>query len=54
MVIDIGALRAGDDDALLDEIRAVRAVCAGKILKVIIETCLLTEDEKSPHVRDRF
>ncbi len=46
MVIDIGALRAGDDDALLDEIRAVRAVCAGKILKVIIETCLLTEDEK--------
>lgn len=46
MVIDIGALRAGDDDALLDEIRAVRAVCSGKILKVIIETCLLTEDEK--------
>lgn len=46
MVIDIGALRAGDDDALLDEIRAVRTVCAGKILKVIIETCLLTEDEK--------
>ena len=31
---------------LLDEIRAVRRACEGKILKVIIETCLLTEEEK--------
>ncbi len=46
MVIDIGALRAGDYAALLDEIRAVRAACSGKILKVIIETCLLSTDEK--------
>ena len=32
--------------ALLAEIKAVKAACHGKLLKVIIETCLLTEDEK--------
>lgn len=46
MVIDLGALKAGHYDAIAAEIRAVRAACAGKILKVIIETCLLTEEEK--------
>ena len=46
MVINIGMLRAGDDDYVLDEIRKIRAACEGKILKVIIETCLLTEEEK--------
>lgn len=46
MVINLGDLKAGKYDAVLDEIRAVRAACAGKILKVIIETCLLTEEEK--------
>lgn len=46
MVINIGMLRAGEDGYVLDEIKAVRAACQGKILKVIIETCLLTEDEK--------
>ena len=46
MVINIGMLRAGDDAYVLDEIRKIRAACEGKILKVIIETCLLTEDEK--------
>lgn len=46
MVIDIGALKAGHYDVIAEEIRAVRAACAGKILKVIIETCLLTEEEK--------
>lgn len=46
MVINIGMLRAGEDQYVLDEIKAIRAACQGKILKVIIETCLLTEDEK--------
>ena len=46
MVINLGDLKAGKYDAVLEEIRAVRAACAGKILKVIIETCLLTEEEK--------
>ena len=32
--------------AIEDEIKAVRAACKGKVLKVIIETCLLTDDEK--------
>ena len=46
MVINIGFLKAGEDEAVLAEIRAVRAACEGKILKVIIETCLLTDEEK--------
>ena len=46
MVINLGDLRAGNDAAVLDEIRAVKAACEGRVLKVIIETCLLTEDEK--------
>ena len=46
MVINIGMVKDGDYDALRDEIAAVKAACGDKILKVIIETCLLTEDEK--------
>ncbi len=46
MVINIGMLRAGNIDYVCDEIAAVRRECEGKILKVIIETCLLTDDEK--------
>lgn len=46
MVINIGMLRAGRDEAVLEEIRAVKRACAGKLLKVIIETCMLTEEEK--------
>lgn len=46
MVINIGALKAGEDAAVLDEIKAVKVACHGKLLKVIIETCLLTDDEK--------
>jgi len=46
MVINIGALKAGHDDYILNEIKALKAACGGKILKVIIETCLLTEEEK--------
>jgi deoxyribose-phosphate aldolase len=46
MVINVGLVKDGRYDAVLKEIRAVRAACEGKILKVIIETCLLTEEEK--------
>lgn len=46
MVINIGELKAGNTEAVLDEIVAVKKACGGKILKVIIETCLLTEQEK--------
>ncbi len=46
MVINIGDLKAGTYDKILDEIVAVKAACGGKILKVIIETCLLTDEEK--------
>lgn len=46
MVINIGALKAGMDDYIVDEIKQIKAVCGDKILKVIIETCLLNEEEK--------
>lgn len=46
MVINIGAVREKRDGDLKDEIRAVKDACDGRLLKVIIETCLLTEDEK--------
>lgn len=46
MVINIGKLREGLDEEVCEEIRQIKAACGEKILKVIIETCLLTEDEK--------
>jgi deoxyribose-phosphate aldolase len=46
MVINIGDLKDGRYDEILAEINAIKAACDGKILKVIIETCLLTEEEK--------
>ncbi|MBR2350024.1 MAG: deoxyribose-phosphate aldolase [Clostridia bacterium] len=46
MVINIGELKAGNYDYLLNEIRTLKTACGDKILKVIIETCLLTDDEK--------
>lgn len=46
MVINIGMLKDGHDDEVLAEINAIKAACAGHPLKVIIETCLLTEEEK--------
>ena len=47
MVINIGMVKEGNYGGVLDEIRAVRRACEGKILKVIIETCILTEEEKT-------
>ena len=46
MVINIGWVKDGLYDRVLDEIRAVKAHCQGKLLKVIIETCMLTDAEK--------
>ncbi|MBQ8894331.1 MAG: deoxyribose-phosphate aldolase [Clostridia bacterium] len=46
MVINIGWVKDGKWEELLEEIKAVKAACGGKLLKVIIETCLLTEEEK--------
>ncbi len=46
MVINIGMLRQGLDKEVEEEIRAIKAACGTHILKVIIETCLLTEEEK--------
>lgn len=46
MVINVGFVKDGRFDAVLDEIRQVKAAAGSRILKVIIETCLLTEDEK--------
>ena len=46
MVINVGALKDKRYQEIEDEIRQVHEACNGKILKVIIETCLLTEEEK--------
>ena len=46
MVINIGELKAKNDDYIWNEIKTLKTMCGAKILKVIIETCLLTEDEK--------
>ena len=46
MVINIGWAKEGRWEDLTNEIRLIKAHCRGKILKVIIETCLLTEEEK--------
>ena len=46
MVVPVGLVRDGAYAQVEAEIRAVKAACGGKLLKVIIETCLLTDDEK--------
>ena len=46
MVINVGMLKAKNYDYVLNEIREIKDACGEKILKVIIETCLLTEEEK--------
>ena len=46
MVINIGWAKEGKFDAITEEIRQIKGHCCGKVLKVIIETCLLTDEEK--------
>lgn len=45
-VINLGDLKSGNTDKILSELSKLKDLCGDKILKVIIETCLLTEDEK--------
>ncbi len=46
MVINVGALKDGKYDYVLNDIRTLKEVCGDVVLKVIIETCLLTDEEK--------
>ena len=46
MVINVGMLKAGHDDYVKEEIRLLKEAVGSKVLKVIIETCLLTDEEK--------
>lgn len=46
MVIHVGAVKAEDYDCILNEIKNIKKICGKKILKVIIETCLLSREEK--------
>jgi len=46
MVINIGDVKNGDYDKVLEEVKALRDACGDKVLKVIIEACYLTEEEK--------
>ena len=46
MVINIGKLKSRDDDYVKQEISLIKQACGDRILKVIIETCMLTDDEK--------
>ena len=46
MVINLGWVKDGRYDLVLDEIRQIKAACDGRLLKVIVETCMLTEAEK--------
>ena len=46
MVVNLGDVREGNFGKVTEEIRTLKAACGEKILKVIIETCLLTEEEK--------
>ena len=46
MVVNLGDVKEGNDDKVIEEIRLLKKACGDKILKVIVETCLLTEEEK--------
>uniref|UniRef100_UPI0025E328E0 deoxyribose-phosphate aldolase n=1 Tax=Selenomonas sp. TaxID=2053611 RepID=UPI0025E328E0 len=46
MVINIGMLKAGETEYVTEEIRALKRLCGERVLKVIVETCFLTEEEK--------
>lgn len=52
MVLNIGELKGGNDEYVIDEIRAVKEACGSHCLKVIIETCLLSEEEKRRATKD--
>ncbi len=45
MVMNLGAFKDRDYDVVMEDIRKVKAVCGSRVLKVILETCLLSEEE---------
>lgn len=51
MVLNIGALKSGDEEMVLKDMKAVREAVPSAVVKVIIETCLLTEQEKKTACR---
>ena len=51
MVVNIGDVKMGKYEKILDEIKSIKKACGDKILKVIIETCLLTDEEKKEMCR---
>ena len=54
MVINISDVKNGDYDKVEQEIIALKAECGNRILKVIVETCYLTEEEKIKMLTDKF
>ena len=46
LVINLGLVKAGDWEGVLSEIKAIKTSCSGRILKVIVEACQLTQEEK--------
>ena len=46
MVVNVGWLKGGETQAVTDEIRTLKSLCGNRVLKVIVETCFLTEEEK--------
>ena len=52
MVINVGKLKDGDDEYVTEEIRAIKEACGDLVLKVIIETCLLSDEEKVRACKD--
>lgn len=52
MVINVGKLKDGDDEYVTEEIRQIKEACGGLILKVIIEACLLSDEEKVRACKD--
>lgn len=46
MVVNLGEVKDGQFDQVTEEIAALKFACAGRVLKVIVETCYLTEEEK--------
>ena len=46
MVVNLGMVKAGDWEGVFNEIKAIKAACHGRILKVIVEACQLTHEEK--------
>lgn len=52
MVINVGMLKDGEDDYIVSEIKAIKEACGDHILKVIIEACLLSDEEKVRACKD--